>query len=40
MWNIRGANTEAKKQDRIEYIDIFRGLGIILMLMGHVGYVK
>ena len=27
-----------KKTDRIEYIDIFRSLGIIAMVMGHVGY--
>lgn len=31
---------ETKKQVRIDYIDIFRGFGIMLMLMGHVGYVK
>lgn len=27
-----------KKTDRIEYIDIFRSLGILAMVMGHVGY--
>lgn len=26
------------KQARIEYIDLFRGIGIILMVMGHVGF--
>lgn len=23
---------------RVEYFDIFRGLGIILMIMGHIGF--
>lgn len=27
-----------KCTDRIDYIDIFRGLGIILMVMGHIGF--
>ena len=43
-----GANTERIKADkfvsfnqentRIEYVDIFRAFGIILMVMGHIGY--
>ena len=27
-----------KQVNRIEYIDIFRSFGIILMIMGHIGY--
>ena len=29
-----------KKQSRIEYIDIFRSFGIIVMVMGHIGFGK
>ena len=29
-----------KKDNRIEYIDIFRSLGIIIMIMGHIGFGK
>ena len=28
------------KSTRVEYIDIFRGIGILLMIMGHVGFGK
>lgn len=30
--------TSRKQTNRIEYLDIFRSLGIILMIMGHVGF--
>lgn len=26
------------KIERVEYIDIFRGAGIVLMIMGHIGF--
>ena len=29
---------QASKQARVEYIDLLRGFGIILMIMGHVGF--
>jgi fucose 4-O-acetylase-like acetyltransferase len=27
-----------EERRRIEYLDIFRGIGIILMVMGHIGF--
>ena len=27
-----------KRNERIEYIDCFRAFGIILMVMGHIGF--
>lgn len=30
--------TLAKNMNRLEYIDIFKGMGILLMIMGHVGF--
>lgn len=29
---------QASKQTRIEYIDLFRGFGIVMMIMGHIGF--
>ena len=25
-------------KDRLDYVDLFRGIGILLMIMGHVGF--
>lgn len=33
-----GDNTNEKQLVRIDYIDVFRSFGIILMVMGHIGY--
>ncbi len=36
--NGQSFSKQASKQARIEYIDLFRAIGIILMIMGHVGF--
>ena len=43
-WTIRNMDKsicQEKYMDkkRIEYVDIFRGIGIILMILGHIGYI-
>ena len=38
MDNGKTDNLQASKQARVEYIDIFRAFGIILMVMGHIGF--
>gem|GEM_PF-1187670 len=30
--------TEQNRTERLDYIDLFRGVGIILMIMGHIGF--
>ena len=30
--------TKEMKSDRLDYMDLFRGIGIILMVMGHIGF--
>ena len=32
------AEQSRAEQSRVTYVDVFRGLGILLMVMGHIGF--
>lgn len=38
--NIKLTKQMFAEEGRIEYIDVFRSMGIILMIMGHIGFGK